>query len=148
MQFGSEVLRVTDDDNPPAWIMSKQPGHERDRDADRLQRAWRLVDVEPPIFTGMNLHQTIDDGVDVPVVLVAFAGTNGQEDPLNKVTQIGSKQRCQDALHLTSPSSSAKQDRAHRSDVHVGRESPARMPPKSLHPRRTNGRSRSRGDHY
>ena len=73
--------------------LTQQPGYVSDRDADRFQRARRLVDQEPSVLAGMDSHQLMNDGVDVPVRKIRCAWQNGVEDLPDEVAQIGPQQR-------------------------------------------------------
>ena len=79
---------VAHDDYAPARIVTEDPGHIGDGDADRFQGARRLIDQEPPALAQVDPHELIDDRVDVPVVAIARARRHRREDLADEDAQL------------------------------------------------------------
>ena len=88
MQFGRELVGIAHNDDPAARIVTEEPCNIGHRHADRFQGPRRLVDQEPGDVAGLNPHQLVDDGVDVPVRQVGCTRQYGLEALPDKEAQV------------------------------------------------------------
>ena len=98
MQFGGELVGVAHHDDAAGRIVTEQPCHIGDRDADRFQGARRLVDEEPGDVARLHTHQLVDDGVDMPVRQVGCARQYGLEALPDEEAQVAPQQRGKSGL--------------------------------------------------
>ncbi len=85
---GGKVLRVARTDDAPPRIVTKQPGRERDRCADRLEAARRHGDDQSLDLTQPHQLQMMRDGIDVPVVQILRRWAHRGEAAADEDTEI------------------------------------------------------------
>ena len=104
MQLGCEVIGIADNDNAASRIVSQQPRNIGDRNRQGFQRARRLVDQETATAAALDFKQLMNDRLNVPVGKIRTTGENGIEGFVEEGEQVGSEQRGNNIIHLSSSS--------------------------------------------
>ena len=98
MQFGRELVGIAHNDDPAARIVTEQPCNIGHRHGDRFQGPRRLVDQEPGDVAGLNPHQLVDDGVDMPVRQIGCTRQYGLEALPDKEAQVAPQEGRQSGM--------------------------------------------------
>ena len=105
MEFGGEVARIACHDHAACRIVAEQPSDIRNRDADRFERARRLVDQQAPALARVDPYQLMGDRIHMPVVKIGFAGRDGRKDLADEERQLSAQDGPQHPIHRGSPRS-------------------------------------------